>query len=157
MEILTDEQANEKVDHSFIETFKRYALLKMYAEVLRFPFFFFYKGGGHVRYDDHLKSSHFEPFPLLGGRAANLVIGAKDRKDYMEIIWSSFHEWGHLSQPTLTDEIRLNPRLTHLRESDAWDRAETKLKDFAILQPHMHKFYIYRDQCLNDYYDKIPK
>ena len=157
MEFLTDEQARIKVDSCFKESFKRYPLLAEYADALRFIFFAFYKNGGHVRYDDNLESSNFEPFPLLGGRSANLVIGAKDRKDQREIIWSSFQEWGHLSQPTLTDEIRLNPQLTHQRESEAWDIAEVKLKEFSILQPHLDKFYIYRDNCLNNYHSKIPK
>ncbi|MET3606978.1 hypothetical protein ABIC74_000820 [Mucilaginibacter rubeus] len=155
MEILTNEDAKIRVDQTFVETFKRYPALKEYDEVLRFAFTAFYKQGGHVRFDPDRTGSIFEPFPLLGGRSANLVIGVKDRIDPMGVIWVSFHEWGHLSQPILTDDIRLNPTLTHQRESEAWDLAEVKLKDYAILQPHFDQFYLYRNDCLKSYQKKI--
>ena len=157
MEFLTEEQARIKVESCLKESLKRYPLLADFVTPLEFVFFEFYIKGGHVRYDENLKSSIFEPVLLYGRRVSNLVIGAKERKYPMEIIWSSFHEWGHLSQPPQTDEIRLNPQLTYFRESEAWDIAELKMEEYPSLVPHLYMFYAHRDYCLNDYHSKIPK
>lgn len=85
----------------------------------------------------------------------NLLIGVKGRTDFLTVIWSVFHEWGHLIQPTQTDQIRLDPVLTYQRESDAWNKAGAKLYQFDQLLPYMSHFYAYRDVCLLDYANKI--
>jgi len=157
MEFLTEEEARKRAQDRVKEAIKRFAPLAAYADALEFVFFEFYNQGGHARFDEQLKSSEFNPVRLQGKRVGNLVIGVKDRKDPMEIIWSAFHEWGHLSQPPQTEEIRLNPQLTYNRESEAWDIAEIKLKEFPHLVPELAKFYAHRDYCLSDYHGKIPK
>jgi len=151
MEFLTEAEGLIKAKDRVKESLKRYPLLATYADPLEFVFYAFYIQGGHVIYQDHMKSSEFNPVPLNGRRVANLVIGAKDRKDTIDIIWSVFHEWGHLSQLPQTEEIRLNQQLTYYRESEAWDIAEIKLREYPTILPFIDKFYVYRDFCLNDY------
>jgi hypothetical protein len=155
MQILTVADAQAKANKRVIESVKRYPVLLAYTDTLEFVFSAFYLQGGHVIYVEHLKSSEFNPIRLHGKRVANLIIGAKDRKDPMDIIWSVLHEWGHLLQTPQTEEIRLNPQLTYYRERDAWDKAETKFKEYPALAPFLGKFYAYRDFCLNDYNSKI--
>jgi hypothetical protein len=157
MQFLTAADAQAKANERVIESVKRYPVLLAYTDTLEFVFYAFYLQGGQVIYQEHLKSSEFNPVRLQGKRVANLIIGAKDRKDPMDIIWSVLHEWGHLSQPPQTEEIRLNPQLTYYRESDAWDKAEIKLKNYLTLVPFLGKFYAYRDFCLDDYNSKISK
>jgi len=157
MKIIKEAEARVKAMDRVKESIKRYPELANYAEALEFIFLAFYIQGGHVIYQEHLKSSKFDPVPLYGQRVANLIIGAKDRKDPLDIIWSIFHEWGHLSQPPQSEEIRLDPQLTYNRESDAWDKAEKKLNEYPTLTPFIGKFYLYRNFCLNDYQSKIIK
>jgi len=146
------QQTTQRVD----EAIRRYPPLVEYADILKPVFFDFYEKGGMVRFDDYLTSPSIEPRPLNGKRVVNLVIGVKDRTDHLSVIWSAFHEWGHLCQPAQTEDIRLSPALTYEREKGAWEIAERAVREIAVLLPHIQQFEQYRDYCLSDYQSKIP-
>jgi len=137
------------------EAVKRYPELAAYLSELQFVFFEFYKQDGRVIFLGHKKASIIQPELLRGKRVLNLHIGVLGRTDGLTVIWSAFHEWGHLKQPPQTEEIRTNPLLTYEREKEAWEIAERKLRQFEAIKPLLPRFEAYREICLKDYLDKI--
>ena len=67
----------------------------------------------------------------------------------------NFSRVGASTTPPQTEEIRLDPSLTYVREKEAWEIGEKKLKEFDNLIPLLPQFEAYRDVCLRDYFDKI--
>ncbi|GAA4203927.1 hypothetical protein GCM10022289_20950 [Pedobacter jeongneungensis] len=70
----------------------------------------------------------------------------------LDILWSIFHEYGHLIQRRpLDEELKEGTMAKYLRETDAWHKAETKASEFDILNPHFDEFKRYRAACQASY------
>ncbi|PWS26167.1 hypothetical protein DHW03_15335 [Pedobacter yonginense] len=113
----------------------------------------FYDGGASIIIDSRRISSYLAQTPF-NSRTRNfeLFIGVRDRKTGLNILWSIFHEYGHLIQDRPTgEELIEGTNAKYLREIDAWDKAQKRLLEFDNLIPYFNDFKIYRSTCTSSY------
>lgn len=90
---------------------------------------------------------HFRDFLLL--------IGTKDRPA-LEIIFSIFHEYGHLNQDRPTEQEKVKrTKAKYLRECHAWELGENKFLEFTEIIPHLEYFKAFRAKRQQSYANYI--
>jgi hypothetical protein len=136
-------------------TLKYYPELISFLEPLIFVFDEFYQKGGMIIYNDHIPFSFIRPEMRNSKRVVNLHIGLLNRKEGLTVIWAAMHEWGHLNQVPESEEIHHDPLLKLDRETDAWQKAESKIQTYPCLLPYKDSFETYRSEALKSYLNKI--
>jgi len=127
--------------------------LKSFEEVFDELFEEFYSKDAIIIIDLLINSSRLAQTPNNTiSRNFELYVGIKERKNPLDILWSIFHEYGHLLQARPTDqELIEGTNAKYLREMDAWDLGEKKLLTFKNLKPYLDDFNIYRSKCQMSY------
>ncbi|TKC04245.1 hypothetical protein [Pedobacter frigoris] len=127
--------------------------LKPFEQVIDILFSEFYSKDAIIIIDSQINSSHLAQTPRnMLSRNFELYIGIREREDPLDVLWSIFHEYGHLLQDRPTDqELIEGTYAKYLRELDAWGLGETKFLEFDILKPYLNNFKTYRTMCQNSY------
>jgi hypothetical protein len=81
-----------------------------------------------------------------------LVVGARQRVEPVTFVWSFYHEYGHLLQdkPGAKEKDKNSPE-QYRREEDAWNKAETILKNSQLFIKESESFYKFRNERLGSY------
>ena len=119
--------------------------LKPYEHIISELFDEFYSKDAVIRIEPLLSSSRLKQTPHNAlARNFELIIGTKDR-DPKEILWSIFHEYGHLQQdrPTL-EESKDGTVAKYRREVDAWEIGQIRLLRFEELKSCLDNFQVYK-------------
>lgn len=126
--------------------------LKSFEPIISQLFSEFYLKKAIIIIDPLLGSSHLGQtrFNTIS-RNFELFIGTREREP-LEILWSIFHEYGHLQQDRPTSEEATDGTLAkYLRERNAWEIGQNKFLEFDILKTHLDNFEAYRSTCQSSY------